>query len=374
MACLISSPDHQLSDFQQSPRRHYHVFGNPLNQKVSLFPTLPAAGSSIAASSNHTIPSASGNFRSHFTIASSLPLVTTDNMGDFRSTPVPDHHSSLAAFDIPIVSLEHVVSLRKREIDLKRQLCRSLNSASPQKRRTLEIELLENTQKQCYERKVDSFTAQKLEVIHSEAHLREVEQASTVIVQTQKMIGDRVIELGSDANVRFPVDSTPTAWSILYALYQPQGSRPRQLQQDLRQQSIRCYESDKGLRCKDTLWCPILAEETDVDSMRAAHIVPHKVQPAIMSHILGVGADTQKWEPSNSLMIHSEFEKAFDKCHLITIADAGSQMDDFEVTIHIVSNDFKSISDRLMGGIKVKEFEGRKLYFRNKNRPARRFL
>ena len=79
----------------------------------------------------------------------------------------------------------------------------------------------------------------------------------------------------------------------------------------MRKAAIERYESAKEAPPRK-LWCPVTQDYFDAGTMKAAHIVPHRLGPGIADYIFGSGNGSRLNSADNCLIIHTFVENPAD--------------------------------------------------------------
>ena len=121
------------------------------------------------------------------------------------------------------------------------------------------------------------------------------------------------------------------------------------------------------------VWCLVTGwhESTQV---KAAHIIPKSLSSGELEYLYGSGGDIPS-DYRNGLMLYSKIEEALDSGRIV-IFPLPSQEDELTEWKIVLAD--KSIRKRQITGglypVTFNDIDGKKLVFRNNNRPARRYL
>jgi hypothetical protein len=142
-------------------------------------------------------------------------------------------------------------------------------------------------------------------------------------------------------------------------------------QKMFRQDLIGHYECQPG-GWKTKMWCPILRKWYSYKKIKAAHLVPFKLGYQTMGDLFGEEDRGHElmWSMGNGIMIHGEFEEAYDKhkfC-LLPIEKPG-QPDGWKLVLIDEEIRFDNVFEHTWD-----YYDGRELEFLNDQRPSRRFL
>ena len=121
------------------------------------------------------------------------------------------------------------------------------------------------------------------------------------------------------------------------------------------------------------VWCVVTGWH-ESSQVRAAHIIPKSLSSGELEYLYGSGGDIPS-DYRNGLMLYSKIEEALDSGRIV-IFPLPSQED--ELTEWKVVLTDKTIRKRQITGglypVTFTDIDGKKLVFRNNNRPARRYL
>ena len=127
-------------------------------------------------------------------------------------------------------------------------------------------------------------------------------------------------------------------------------------------------------------WCNVLGYWLSPDSVKCAHIVPYSWNTKDVAHMFG-SDEPPLTSRRNGLSLQKKIEEAFDNCWIIIVPVDSVEYTPTEwkvVLLNTAERDntffrdtFKATDRELW---RWRDIDGRKLSFRNDNRPARRFL
>ena len=124
-------------------------------------------------------------------------------------------------------------------------------------------------------------------------------------------------------------------------------------------------------------WCVVLGEWVPHSYTKCAHIVPKSFDTKELSYMFGVG-DCALDSARNGLILHDKIEGAFDKGWVVFVPDGSVESTPTEWKIVLLNNTIKDKTFYSPPNTDIiwrwRDIDGRKLTFRNTNRPARRYL
>ena len=161
------------------------------------------------------------------------------------------------------------------------------------------------------------------------------------------------------------------------------GQRKNRPGQDSFRRQLITYYGCQGGQGGDKIWCPVLQKWLSKKECTAAHIIPYSFPPHIFKTMLFPEDETTMtedpsepcMEPSNGLYLYNPIENAFDDGKLVIVPrEDGRGQIDFKV--HLLDEKFKVDATFEVDGrtISWHELDGKSLEFKNKNRPAKRYL
>ena len=127
-------------------------------------------------------------------------------------------------------------------------------------------------------------------------------------------------------------------------------------------------------------WCNVLGYWLSSDSVKCAHIVPYSWNVKDMAHMFG-SDEPPLTSRRNGLTLQKKIEEAFDNCWIaiVPVDSVESIPTEWKIILlntaerdHTFFRDMFKATDRELW--RWRDIDGRKLSFRNDNRPARRFL
>ena len=127
-------------------------------------------------------------------------------------------------------------------------------------------------------------------------------------------------------------------------------------------------------------FCNVLGHLLQTGDVRCAHIIPFSWNNKAMGHMFG-SLEPPLTSRRNGLGLQTKIEKAFDKCWLAIVPSGSIDATPTEWKVvllnpHVRDEVFFVDVFKITGrrSWRYKDIDGRKLTFRNQNRPARRFL
>ncbi len=131
----------------------------------------------------------------------------------------------------------------------------------------------------------------------------------------------------------------------------------------------------------DTIkWCNVIGAWLPSDAVTCAHIVPFSFNTKDMAHMFG-SDEPPLTSRRNGLSLQNKIEEAFDNCWLALVPVDSVDSNPIEwktVLLNTAEKDNVFFGDQLnqtsQKTWRWRDIDGRKLTFRNNNRPARRFL
>ena len=177
---------------------------------------------------------------------------------------------------------------------------------------------------------------------------------------------NQVPPLGPDSNHAFV--------ATLLALYKgphEKRKRSKKVQTQLKRSSIATYNADQGAP-QNELWCCVTRGYHHEPYVRASHIVPWTLDPAVVDYIFGYGSAARMDTPDNCLLLHEYIERAFDNGNLVLLpVDANERpLRRWKVQ---VTND-SAWNRKIFSPMTLGDLNGRELAFKNDARPGARFL
>ncbi|MCJ1455417.1 hypothetical protein MMC28_005772 [Mycoblastus sanguinarius] len=127
-------------------------------------------------------------------------------------------------------------------------------------------------------------------------------------------------------------------------------------------------------------WCNVLGYWLGSDSVKCAHIVPSSWNTKEIAHMFG-SEEPPLLSKRNGLSLQTKIEEAFDNCWVVIVPEDSVKSTPTEWKIVLLNTaekntvfftDLHTSTDRPLW--RWRDIDGRKLRFRNDNRPARRFL
>ena len=127
-------------------------------------------------------------------------------------------------------------------------------------------------------------------------------------------------------------------------------------------------------------WCNVLGYWFPSEQIRCAHIVPFSWNTKDLAYMFG-SEEAPLTSPRNGLSLYAKIEEGFDNCWIVIVPidSVASVPIEWKIVLlnqairdNICYSDFLKITDRPHW--RWRDLDGRKLSFRNENRPARRFL
>lgn len=143
----------------------------------------------------------------------------------------------------------------------------------------------------------------------------------------------------------------------------------------------------KGVKSKKALckrpgaqaWCPVMQAYKTVNRRKAAHIVPHRLSQTGFEVFFGKDNDEHNastWSLRNGMILDKDIEILFDRgVIVITPCSSDPRETDFETRVlryESLDEDIHS-GNSVNGCNKVRDLHGRRLIFKNKERPGKRF-
>lgn len=164
---------------------------------------------------------------------------------------------------------------------------------------------------------------------------------------------------------------------IQFLLSDPQGKRKSREQSSFKDAILDKYELRHPTN-KDKIWDVVTGTYQWKSLMKAAHIVPARINAEIMDYVLGPGSASRKYSWQNGLMLTNTIEELLDKA-CIVLVPAVTENNSIRPNVFVLriarsGVENKSIVGPDGGEIKLAEINGKALEFRNDNRPALRFL
>lgn len=155
------------------------------------------------------------------------------------------------------------------------------------------------------------------------------------------------------------------------------GSRSKHEQLDFRERVLRYYDAQDP-DDEDGFWCPISQRYVHKTDAVAAHIVPHAIGEENASYIFGLPRDqgwSVLWDKCNGMCLYRAVESALDHGEVVIVPWKDDEGND-------VAGEYRAIvlGAKLLrrgegqSGPNWKKINGRKLVWRNNNRPAARYL
>ena len=142
-----------------------------------------------------------------------------------------------------------------------------------------------------------------------------------------------------------------------------------------RRDCIDKYKPEKVGSSGQKMWCPIAQDWFDKENMKAAHIVPARIDRTIIDYVFGSGHGLQRDTAINCLFINSFAETSFDKGNFVIIpVDANEKPRITRYKIVMTSRDATSSNVNPNSGDKLGKIDGQELKFLTDFRPAQRFL
>lgn len=124
---------------------------------------------------------------------------------------------------------------------------------------------------------------------------------------------------------------------------------------------------------KKDIWCPVTKDWQFHKKVTAAHIVPCKIGTDTMGILFGAaekGYDLM-FSVGNGLMMHSDFEKEFDKFSFCLVpVEKESGPDGWQIIL--INEELRH--RKIYGSLTWDHYDGTELQFRNESRPQHRFL
>ncbi|KAL5466290.1 hypothetical protein PMIN06_000258 [Paraphaeosphaeria minitans] len=168
------------------------------------------------------------------------------------------------------------------------------------------------------------------------------------------------------------------------------AGRNQQEQDRFRSNVIKRYGSKaQHKNGEDIIWCPIARRAFRAKNVTAAHLVPYSTGEANCCYLFG-DTDSPRghlMDPSNGLMLHSDFEELIDASRIIISPASMEDVDpetqkkvDFDdhepYKVQVLDASLKVIKadEERTGGIDGDKLDGRILFFKNENRPKKRYL
>lgn len=182
--------------------------------------------------------------------------------------------------------------------------------------------------------------------------------------EAQEKLGEKPM-LGPDTQGAFV--------NTLLALYKDPftSSNPSSREQSaVRKSALQVYESAKGAP-DGKLWCPISQDYFDEQSMKTAHIVPHRITPSVVDYIFGLGSGSRLGTADNCLILHASVERQFGNGSFVLLPSTPTESPIKSWKVHITNHGARNAD---MGRTTLAALDGKTLVFKNANRPAARFL
>ena len=185
------------------------------------------------------------------------------------------------------------------------------------------------------------------------------------------------MERGQKKESRVPKlgpDSRNALTPILRALYNNPFNphkRSTDIESQMKKTSIIVYEAKKDAPFKSKIWCCITRRYYDKDKVRAVHIVPHALGPAIVDYIFGTGSGSRLDTVDNCLLMHQDVEQSFRKGNFVLIPVDARERPILRWRVQMAN--FAAIGTDL-GKVTLRDVDGKEVLFKNNSRPAARFL
>ncbi|MCJ1456924.1 hypothetical protein MMC28_007290 [Mycoblastus sanguinarius] len=191
------------------------------------------------------------------------------------------------------------------------------------------------------------------------------------------MVSSKVqLEEAYSAELRMSLETTLSSKKTFPGLKAPRVDR--ELFQDMVNEYLGTKDvSDTGDARK---WCNVLGYWLSPDSVECAHIVPFSWNTKEMAHMFG-SDEPPLLNKRNGLSLQAKIEEAFDNCWVVIVPEYSVKSTPTEWKIVLLNTaekdktlftDIFNSTDRKLW--RWRDIDGRKLRFRNENRPARRFL
>jgi hypothetical protein len=209
-------------------------------------------------------------------------------------------------------------------------------------------------------------------------HLNEADEAARLRAKRRRLEED--LNLVTPLNVEFP-DDAGAFTNLLLELYirgAPGLKRDHEYQQALRELAIGRYDAraPESKYGKPQLYCQITGLPYDARDIVCAHIYPYMLErfASVSTYLFGLDVKDMVAYGYNVLLINSRFERAFDEGHVILLPDDGpvtNKPAGYVKNWKIVVLD---CHDLQWEGLRLGDFDGKRMRFRNDARPAARFL
>ncbi|KAJ5918166.1 hypothetical protein N7454_010541 [Penicillium verhagenii] len=164
------------------------------------------------------------------------------------------------------------------------------------------------------------------------------------------------------------------------------GSRPTDKQSAFRADMISKYNAQREGE-DNLLWCPILGQWHDSESIVAAHLFAYMHGQVTMNAIFGKTKSPELFSPRNGLLISSTIERYMDAGKIVIVPDLPERPKVPELLKWLTSRS-RSLKVRLLdptwekreklisavSSLRYKDLDNRPLVFRSDFRPAARYL
>ncbi|RDW81537.1 HNH endonuclease signature motif containing protein [Aspergillus mulundensis] len=178
--------------------------------------------------------------------------------------------------------------------------------------------------------------------------------------------------------------SSKLGWNVMNT---GAGKRNPQDQSNFRRELIESMDA-RHQTDKDSLWCPILGKWLEEEIIQAAHLFPYAHGQGTMDAMFGTRRPSELFSAKNGILVASRIEKYFDAGKFVIIPATRTRHPTIEAIrawlrgepreykIKIIDKTWDRLNQRIRTEDPTTwaDIDGKQLEFRNKFRPAARYI